>query len=245
LPRVLGDRLTLAYREWNADAPGLPLVLLHGVTGSSDDWRSVARELPGRRLLAFDARGHGESDWDPDGGYAGDDHFADAVTALDALGIERCCIAGFSMGGGIATMLAAALPERIAGAAVIDTYPGPEMTPGSLRIAGWISGYADQGAWFDPAIARNFRDQLAAGRAARLDLWPLWEALACPVMVVRGARSDVLPEAVAAEMLRRQRQARLVTIEGVAHPIPFARPRELAAALTELMESGCEGLSRA
>lgn len=240
-----GDGLTLAYREWSADAPGLPLVLLHGVTGSSADWRAVARELPGRRLLAFDARGHGESDWDRDGGYAGDHHFADAVTALDGLGVERCYVAGFSMGGGIATMLAAALPERVAGAAVIDTYPGPDMTPGSLRIAGWISGYADQGAWFDPAIARNFRDQLAAGNNVRLDLWPLWEALTCPVEVVRGAQSDVLPEDVAAEMVRRQRQARLVTIEGVGHPIPFARPRELAAALTELMDTGRECMARA
>jgi pimeloyl-ACP methyl ester carboxylesterase len=231
LHRVPGNSLTLACREWNPEAPGEPLVLLHGVTGRAADWQAVANHLRGRRLIALDARGHGASDWDPGAAYAGDHHFADVATALDALGIERAAVAGFSMGGGVAVMLAAALPERVSGVAVIDAYPDPEMTPGSRRIASWIAGYADGATWFDPAIARHFRDQLAAGRESRLDLWPFWEAIACPALVVRGAHSDVVPEALACEMLRRQPRARLVTIEGVAHAIPFTRPRELAGAL--------------
>jgi pimeloyl-ACP methyl ester carboxylesterase len=234
LPRTAGHGLSLAYREWNAGAAGDPLVLLHGITGSSADWSLVVRHLGGRRIIALDARGHGESDWDPDGAYAGDHHFADVATALDALSIERCSLAGFSMGGGVAMLAAAALAERVSGVAVIDTYPHPEMTQGSRRIASWIAEYADRaGAWFDPAIARHFRDQLAAGTAERIDLWPMWEALECPALVVRGELSDVLPPEAAAEMLVRQPRASLITIDGVSHAIPYRRPGELARALED------------
>jgi pimeloyl-ACP methyl ester carboxylesterase len=55
--RVPGAGLSLAYREWNADADGEPLVLLHGITGSSADWEATARRIPNRRIIAFDARG--------------------------------------------------------------------------------------------------------------------------------------------------------------------------------------------
>ena len=75
--RVRGCGLTLAYREWNPSSDGLPIVLLHGITGSSADWQRTALHLAGRRLLAFDARGHGDSDWAADEAYGGDQHFAD------------------------------------------------------------------------------------------------------------------------------------------------------------------------
>jgi pimeloyl-ACP methyl ester carboxylesterase len=233
--RVAGDGLTLAFREWNHEAPGEPLVLLHGIAGSSADWEATVQHLGQRRIIALDARGHGESDWDPDEAYSGDQHFSDVATALDALEVDRCTLVGFSMGGGVAIILAAALPERISGVVVVDTYPQPEMTAGSRRIASWVSRYAGGGTRFDPAIARHFRDQLEAGDAARLDLWPMWESIECPALIVRGESSDVLPHEVATEMLRRQPAARLVTVAGVAHGVPYARPQELAAAILSFL----------
>lgn len=230
--RVAGDGLMLAFREWNRDAPGEPLVLLHGIAGSSADWEATVRHLGQRRVIAFDARGHGGSDWDPGEAYGGDQHFSDVATALDALGVERCTLAGFSMGGGVAIIVAAALPERVSGVVVVDTYPQPQMTPGSRRIAGWVSRFSEANPGFDPAIARHFRDQLAAGDARRLDLWPMWESLECPALIVRGESSDVLPLEVATEMLQRQPAASLVTVAGVAHGVPYARPQELADAIT-------------
>lgn len=228
--RISGSGLELAYREWNRDANGLPLFLLHGITGASADWHRVVQHMPARRIIALDARGHGRSDWAFDAAYGGDQHFADVSCALANLGIERCAIAGYSMGGGVAIMAAAAIPERVAGVVVIDAYPHPVMSPGSSRIARWVSRF-DGPPRFDPAIARQFQDQLAEGREARLDLWSLWEAIECPVLVVRGAQSDVLTASSAGEMLSRLPGSRLVTIDDVSHPIPFVRPRELAAVL--------------
>jgi len=228
--RISGSGLELAYREWNSDAHGLPLVLLHGITGSSADWQRVAEHLPARRIIALDARGHGRSDWAFDEAYGGDQHFADVACALANLGIEQCVLAGYSMGGGVAIMTAAAIPERVAGAVVVDAYPHPTMSPGSSRIARWVARF-DGPPRFDPAIARQFQDQLAEGRESRLDLWSLWEAIECPVLVVRGAQSDVLTARSAADMLSRLPVSRVVTIDDVSHPIPFVRPGELAAVL--------------
>ncbi len=232
---VAGAGLRLAYLEWGDPAvPGPPLVLLHGLTGSAADWLPVVRRLrtPGR-VIAVDARGHGDSDWASDAAYAGDAHFADVATALDALAIERCVLVGYSMGGCVAILTAGALPERVAGLVVVDAYPAPEMTAGSRRIAEAVAALADAANGrtrpaFDPAIARRIAEELADGAPRRLDLWSLWEAVACPILLVRGALSDVLPAAVAAEMCARQPRARLVTLPGVAHQIPFASPDRLA-----------------
>ncbi|MGE0601470.1 MAG: alpha/beta fold hydrolase [Dehalococcoidia bacterium] len=232
--RVPGAGLELAWREWNADAPGPPLVLLHGITGSSRDWQATAALIHNRRVIALDARGHGESEWDPGEAYAVDMHFADLAVALDALEIERCVLTGFSMGGGVAILTAAAMPERVAALAVIDAYPHPEQTQGSAGIARWVAGAAHETRWFDPAISRHFRELLAAGVATRADLRGLWQAVACETVLVRGSESNVLPARLAAEMIASLPYARLETLEGVGHPIPFRRPVELAAILSSL-----------
>ncbi len=233
-----GDGLRLRHYEWGAGLHRAPaVVLLHGITGSALDWQPVAARLAGeRRVIAIDARGHGESEWSTEEAYAPDHHFADLAHALDALGVERCTLVGFSMGGAVATIYAAARAERVAALVIVDAYPAPEMSPGSRRIAEFIATiYAQDAlllpAGFDPAIARRMREDLAADAARRLDLWPLWEAGGCQALVVRGALSDVLSAATADEMVRRRPGARLVTVPGVGHQVPTQRSAELAAAI--------------
>jgi len=237
---VNGDGLSLRFYEWGPERSNAPaLILLHGVTGSSRTWARVAPLLAReRRVLALDARGHGESGWSPDAAYAADHHFADLLVALDELHIERCIPVGFSMGGATATMYAASRPERTAGLVLVDAYPAPEMSVGSRHIAEIIAGLFRNGTLppgFDPAIARRMAEDLAANTARRLDLWPFWESLAAPALIVRGALSDVLSDALAAEMLARQPRARLVEIPGAGHQIPTQRPRALAAAILQAL----------
>ena len=85
-------------------------------------------------------------DWAPDAAYAGDAHFADVAGALDALGVERCILVGFSMGGGVAILCGGALSERVARLVVVDAYPDPIMSPGSRRIAEAIATHVGHGA---------------------------------------------------------------------------------------------------
>ena len=71
------------------------------------------------------------------------------------------------------------------------------------------------GRWglaYDPGIAVPFRNAPAPP-----DLWPLWDAIRCPVLVLRGAQSDLLSGAVASEMAARGPRPRVIEFEGVGH----------------------------
>lgn len=229
---------SLAITRWGDRTPALPLILLHGIGGLGRDWAIVAGQLaPDCEIIAPDARGHGDSPWSPDEAYHTDAHFSDVATLLDVLEIERCLLVGYSMGGGVAILSAAALPERIAGLVVVDAYPAPEMTIGSREIAQAMGRYADGPPLlsdgrprFDPAIARRMSADIEAGRP-RTDLWPMWEAIACPILVVRGETSTVLPVTLAEEMMERQPRSSLLTIAGCGHQVLFRRPHELATAI--------------
>lgn len=68
---------------------------------------------------------------------------------------------------------------------------------------------------YDPAIAEPFRKAMLL--AEDFDLWPLYEAIRCPTLVLRGAESDLLLHETALDMGRRGPQARVVEIPGVGH----------------------------
>jgi 2-succinyl-6-hydroxy-2,4-cyclohexadiene-1-carboxylate synthase len=83
------------------------LVLLHGFTGSAEDWTDLfpALQAPGRRLIALDLLGHGHSDAPADPGcYAIERCCDDLCAALTALGVRarEAVLLGYSMGGRVA-----------------------------------------------------------------------------------------------------------------------------------------------
>ncbi|HET6802439.1 MAG TPA: alpha/beta hydrolase [Casimicrobiaceae bacterium] len=75
------------------------------------------------------------------------------------------------------------------------------------------------GIGYDPAIAVPFR-----AHPAPANLWPLWDAIACPTLVLRGAESDLLSHATAHAMSQRGPRARVVEFAGIGHaPMLLAR----------------------
>ena len=85
--RVTARGLSFHYVEWGAPtAP--PLLCLHGITQTAHSWDEVAAELSSaHRVLCFDQRGHGDSDWAPDGDYSRQTQAADLDAITDALGL--------------------------------------------------------------------------------------------------------------------------------------------------------------
>jgi len=71
---------------------------------------------------------------------------------------------------------------------------------------------------YDPAIGDPFRRQLSAGD---VDLWPIYDAIRCPTLVVRGADSAVLTRASLLEMANRGPRPQTVEIPGVGHAPMF------------------------
>ena len=94
-----------------------------------------------------------------------------------------------------------------------------------------VRQHAD-GTWgpgYDPAIAVPFR-----AAPASANLWPLWDAIRCPTLVLRGADSDLLSAATAAEMSRRGPKPRLVEVPGVGHAPMLLTPEQCAPVLAFL-----------
>jgi pimeloyl-ACP methyl ester carboxylesterase len=79
---------------------------------------------------------------------------------------------------------------------------------GYRRLEGGGFGLA-----YDPAIGQAFR----ANGLKDVDLWPVWDAIRCPVLVLHGAESDLLLADTAAEMQRHGPPAKVVDIPGVGH----------------------------
>lgn len=98
---------------------GNPVVILHGLFGTSDNWRTFAGMLKNHfQVILIDQRNHGRSFWSDEFNY--DVLSEDVIEVLDSLEIRQAHILGHSMGGKTALTLAKLFPERIASLMVID-----------------------------------------------------------------------------------------------------------------------------
>jgi pimeloyl-ACP methyl ester carboxylesterase len=91
----------------------------------------------------------------------------------------------------------------------------------------WLRKNED-GTWrphYDPRIAEAFR---AAMPDRDLELWPLYDAVRCPTLLIRGERSDLVSIATAQEMTRRGPKARMVEIRNVGHAPTLMHPDQIA-----------------
>ena len=118
------DGLTL--RGLRRACPGAPRVLaLHGWLDNAASFVPLLPHLPDLDLVLLDLPGHGRSDHLPPGvSYTGASAIAQVLAAADALGWERFCLLGHSMGAGIASLTAAAAPERIQALLAIEGLGG-------------------------------------------------------------------------------------------------------------------------
>ena len=103
-----GHRVSYRQAGW-----GPVIVLIHGITGSSDTWLEVIEELAeDHTVVAPDLLGHGESA-KPRGDYSLGAYASGIRDLLAALGHDRATVVGHSLGGGVAMQMAYQFPERV------------------------------------------------------------------------------------------------------------------------------------
>jgi pimeloyl-ACP methyl ester carboxylesterase len=100
---------------------GPTLVLVHGFTGSKENWLLLAPYLHGYRLLAPDLPGWGESDRLAGADYGIRAQAARLAAFLDALAVEEAVLVGHSMGGHVAGVLASEQPGRLRALVLMNT----------------------------------------------------------------------------------------------------------------------------
>jgi pimeloyl-ACP methyl ester carboxylesterase len=109
----------LHYLDWGNDG-GRPLVLLHAGFLNAHAWDGFARAMaPHFHVIAPDARGHGESGWNPP--YSGDVFVEDLHALVRKLGLERLVLCGNSMGGSTAITFASLHPDEVERLILVDT----------------------------------------------------------------------------------------------------------------------------
>lgn len=124
--------VTLAGDAWGPETG--PLVLLqHGGGQTRHAWKRAGETLgaAGYRAIAFDARGHGDSDWAPDGVYGQDAMVDDLLCLLETLERPRPVLVGASMGGG--TSLVAVGEDRVDATALVLVDIAPRVEPAGVE----------------------------------------------------------------------------------------------------------------
>src|SRR4051812_41494104 len=149
--------------------PGAPVLAIHGITSSSRSWPLLAQELE-RPVVAPDLRGRGRSNALPGpGGLVA--HADDCAAALRAVTDQPAVVVGHSMGGFVATVLAAREPDLVRALVLVDgglpfppvdaaaTLAGLQPIKDRLQASYTRESYRD---WFrhHPAFARDWTPEV-------------------------------------------------------------------------------------
>lgn len=246
----VADGLVLRGEAWG-DPGARPVLLLHGGGQTRHSWTETSQRLAaaGLRALAVDLRGHGESDWDPAGGYDFG-WFAQDVEALLRSLPRPGVVVGASLGG-IAALVAVGLevPERCKGLVLVDVAPRIEPS-GARRVLDFMASAPDGFASVEEAAAavaaynphrrrppdlRNLEKNLRRRSDGRW-VWH-WDPKFLEIDRRRPGRADILSEAARAlrvpTLLVRGRQSDLLSEEGARDflaLVPHARFRDVSGA---------------
>lgn len=248
---------------WFEAGRGDPLVLIHGL---ADDHRAWRRSLPDlmlrRRVILYDLRGHGESTvGEPDGSLRqlGDD----LVGLMDAIGVDRADVAGFSLGGTIAMRVGIDHPERVrrlvlvatssrVGRAAADWYRqrADMVARGDTRLRETLDRdtsdvYAqsphelEEGLLIrrqstsDPRGYGNACEAMEGLNAAPLD--PELSKIRAPTLIVASEKDQHCPPRAAEIIAGRIAASRLEVLPDAGHPIPVEKSRELAGLINSFL----------
>lgn len=258
-----GDHETVAAHLGDR---GPAVVLLHAL---GLDWRMwepvMARLAAGRRVFAYDIRGHGCAV-----GHATRftmaEAAADLIAVLDALDIDRAHVVGLSYGGGIAQTAAIAHPGRFASLALLATTDHPfDAFEGRAR-SGEVDGMAAQVVpsltrWFTPAAlatdgwgVRYAREQLLRGSVADwagtwrafkgLDVKGRLDAFDAPALVLAGELDASTTPEIMRGIAARIPGSRYRELPGTPHMQTLEQPELVATALDEFLPAEPQGAAQ-
>lgn len=241
---------------------GPPLLLVHGLMVSGQMFDGVAGHFAeSHRVVIPDLRGHGRSRALPPP-YTAARLAADLARLLDHLGIERTAVLGYSQGGAIAQQFALDFPDRCQRLVLGATYAfnmsslreriEGHVAPILLRLLGMrgfarlmIAAGAREFGNADPALLAS----VIAGQDRRLmtiawretmafDSRPRLAEIACPTLIIAGARDRAVPMHHAHMLHDGIPGSQLVVIEDAAHALLWSRPDAFLQAVDAFLGQG-------
>lgn len=247
-----------------ADGAGPPVVLVHGMGLNRDMWDWQLPPLVKRfRVIRYDLLGHGDSG--PPGDVCRmDDLVRQLHRLLDHLGIERCALVGFSLGGLIVRAYALAHPDRVAALAILNSaHDRTEAERAAMRERLDRAIRSGHVSTIDAALARWFTEAFAARRPDVLDRVRRWmeandpavypkvyrvlaesdadlstsiAAIRCPTLVLACEEDHGNSPDMARRMAALMPDARTAILPGLRHMALAEDPEAVSAALVPFLE---------
>lgn len=232
MPSFKNGAVEIAYLDEGQQTAGDPIVLIHGFASNREvnwiypGWVSTLTGA-GRRVIALDNRGHGQSTklYDP-ADYHTSKMAEDVRALLDHLEIARADVFGYSMGARITAFLAAAHPQRVRSAilgglgyklidgvglpeSIAEALEAPSLADVTDPMARTFRAFADQTKSDRRALAaciRGSRQVMTVGAVS---------TIAAPTLVAVGTKDDVAGPA--GKLAAVMRNARALDIPGRDH----------------------------
>lgn len=260
MPYRVVNGIRLRYELWGEGET--PLVLLHGLGSSADDWML---QLPAFathfKCVPLDLRGHGASD-KPPGRYSVELFAADVAELLHQVGLAPAHILGLSLGGLVAQQLAMAHAAVVRSLVLINTFPGLwPPTRGLLQML-WrrrdtilrsndmavvAAAVADAlfpeprlallREWTARRLAVNDPDAYRRATLAVLRFRPdrRLDRLTLPVLIIAGDRDRVVPGIYQQRLRARLPHAQFVAIANSGHASPLDQPEAVNEAVLRFL----------
>ena len=219
--------------QGNEDDPSV--LLLHGGGQTRDVWQDAAKALvtAGRRVINLDLRGHGKSDWARDGRYDFDAYVEDLKCVLAQLP-SRPVIVGASLGGWIAAATIGEDGGHLASGLVLADVP-PEIDAEAAKKIGDAlrrqAGKSNFQADWDANFLDGINLEAAAGRVQAAA-----SHIKLPVLLVRGALSELAPADIAGKYVEQFADVESVDIREAGHFVTFDRSDSFNAMLLDFLE---------
>jgi 3-oxoadipate enol-lactonase len=240
--------------HWEGTGDGPPVLLITGLGLSGGAWwRTVPVLAKSLRVITFDNRGVGRSS-SPSYSFTTEAMAEDAVSVLDAAGIERAHMYGISLGGMVAQQLALRHPDRVRSLVLGATHPGgPRVAAPEDRVMEFFRRRStlpqDEAAWasvpynYGPDCRRRHAERIAedieqrlthpfSGGAYRAQLCAAQlhnaqqglRRIEVPTLIVHGRHDRVIPVANAHLLADGIPHARLRILERSGHMYPTEQP---------------------
>ena len=263
--KVTSGDVSIHYRRLGNNRGQSPILIVHGLSYFSYDWLPVGESLGAEReVILMDMRGFGDSDWSPSRDYSVPTMAQDIVAVLDDAGWKQATLVGHSMGGRSTTYVAAKHPARVAALALIDYTP--ENAPGGAkRTVEMVCGVPPRFRSIEEAMGyyrskdRNrfvaytrpaegggfvlkrdtyFQELFKSGQrpSQGIDMWALIGEVRCPVLSMRGTRSDMYAAATVAKMQAANPRLRVAEVEA-GHNIAVENPEGFLQAMRAFLKT--------
>lgn len=246
---------------------GTPVILIHGFPFSHRMWTYTAGQVellaPAHRVIAYDVRGHGESEVG-DGLYTIELFADDLIGFMDHLSIQKAVVVGLSMGGYIALRAVERNPERFRALVLCDTKSEADSNEAKVKRAGSIKAVKTNGPrqFAENFVANVFAPETFNGKpdaikliqsiiertaplslcgsllalASRTDTTSSLAKISVPTLIMVGEHDAITPPSASQSMNQAIPGSELFIIPNSAHMSNMENPAEFNRHLLEFLQ---------